>query len=207
MTTYVQERLASLKADASRVRQLKRASRMTRQQSLSVSNQARKDAAEFNHKAVHVLTERAWMTCAIAELLEISKRTVRLLRSQPCAALEVERQEAREREARAVSAYTGGALFLTVEDMPWLSCEEHYKALSTREKIRLHLEDGLTQVEIARLLGISQPTVSYHAKQLRMQHKRKAGETVKEAQPFIPGVTTAELVQLPSGGWINNRWL
>jgi predicted transcriptional regulator len=133
------------------------------------ANQARKEEAEFRHKAVHILTEMGWTTCAIAGELRVTQRRVQALAKQPCEALEVERREAREREARERFARTSTPLFN--EDFP----EEEPPiqldgSLPTREKVKRYLrERKVSQAEVARRLGISRQAVSKHAQALSVQ--------------------------------------
>ena len=152
---------------------------MTSRGDLTAANQARKETAEFHHKAVLVLGQRGWTTCAIAECLGITQRRVQLLVQQPCEALEVERKGTRKREARENYARTkqhkapfdveaflegneGGVL--NPEEMTWIG---EWKVLPTREKVRRYLRDRkASQAQIARLLGRSRSTVSEHVKSL-----------------------------------------
>lgn len=137
---------------------------------LKRANQARKETAEFNHKAVHILAELGWTTCAIAGELEITQRRVQALNKLPCKALEVERREAREREAHA--ARGADAPFFTEELLQgrepiWLD-----EALPTREKIKRYMQDGrISQAEVSRRLGISRQAVSKHVQALTVHHR------------------------------------
>lgn len=138
------------------------------------ANQARKEGAEFNHKAVHILAELGWTTCAIAGKLEITQRHVQALIKQPCKALAVERREAREREAQA--ARDANAPFFTEafpEKEPPLQLDP---SLPTGEKVRRYMRDmqngRVSQAEVARRLGISRQAVSKHVQALIVQQKR-----------------------------------
>ncbi|MEY9584063.1 winged helix-turn-helix transcriptional regulator [Sinorhizobium fredii] len=138
------------------------------------ANQARKEEAEFRHKAVHILTEMGWTTCAIAGELGITQRRVQALLKQPCEALEVERREAGEREAREQAARTSSAPFFTEgwpaeENLEPIWLKEDREA-PTREKVKRYLQDGkVSQAEIARRLGISRQAVSKHVERLAVQ--------------------------------------
>lgn len=137
---------------------------------LERANLARKQAAEFKHKAAHIWAELGWTTCAIAGELKLSSRRVQTLIKQPCKALEVERREAAEREAREQAARTSSAPFFT-EEWPdedrepiWLKADWE---VPTREKIKRYMQNGkVSQAEIARRLGISRQAVSKHVEAL-----------------------------------------
>ncbi|WP_164832754.1 helix-turn-helix domain-containing protein [Sinorhizobium meliloti] len=153
---------------------------MNKAASLTAANEARKETAEFHHKAVLILAERGWTTCGIAECLGISQRTVRSLRKLPCEALEREREEKRKREARERYArikqrnapFDVGAFLeeeaphvLKAEEITWLG---EWKTLPIRKKVKKYLLDGkVSQVAMARLLGITRQAVSKHVEKLR----------------------------------------
>lgn len=144
------------------------------------ANLARTETAEFRHKAVLVLAERGWTTCAIAECLEISERSVRSLRKRRSEALEAERRATRKREAREryvrvkqrnapfevmdyLKDHSGG--ILNANQLAWLV---DWKSLRNRDKIKFYLQDNIvSQAQMARLLGISRPAVSKHVKTLK----------------------------------------
>ncbi|WP_018235103.1 helix-turn-helix domain-containing protein [Ensifer sp. BR816] len=147
---------------------------------LKRANQARKEATEFNHKAVHILIELGWTTCAIAGELDISQRTVRRLREQPCEALEVELRETRERGTRA-ARISSGPFFNEdfPEDRETIQLDE---ALPTREKVRRCLRLGkMSQAEIARRLGVSRQAVSKH---WLFNDSERGASTVHAEWPF-----------------------
>ncbi|PDT48606.1 hypothetical protein CO661_09115 [Sinorhizobium fredii] len=152
---------------------------------LERANQARKETAEFNHKAVHILAGMGWTTCAIAGELGITQRRAQALRRQPCEALEVERREAGERKAREQAARTSGALFFTeelLEDREPVWVDE---ALPTREKIKRCLRDGkASQAEVARLLGISRQAVSKHVQALAFRKSERSLASVHTKAKF-----------------------
>lgn len=139
------------------------------------ANQARKETAEFNHKAAHILVELGWTTCATAGELGITQRHVQALIKQPCEALEVERWAVKEREVQ-VACGVGSPFFTeTFPDGPPKDREPICldEALPTREKVKLCMQDGrISQAEIARRLGISRQAVSKHVQALTVQQKR-----------------------------------
>lgn len=136
---------------------------------LKRANQARKETAEFNHKAVHIIAELGWTTCDIAGKLEITQRHVQALVKQPCEALEVERRGVRERGARERLARTSASFFNEAfpEKEPQLQLDP---SLPTREKVKWYLREGkVSQAEAARRLGISRQAVSKHVQALSVQ--------------------------------------
>ncbi|MGO8506756.1 helix-turn-helix domain-containing protein, partial [Rhizobium leguminosarum] len=58
---------------------------------------------DFNHKAVHAMAEAGESITEIAEVLELSKRTVYMYLAAPCLALDAQREEAARLAKQAVA--------------------------------------------------------------------------------------------------------
>jgi DNA-binding CsgD family transcriptional regulator/5-methylcytosine-specific restriction endonuclease McrA len=77
----------------------------------------------------------------------------------------------------------------------------------TREDVRRLLDAGLTQAAVARELGISPPTVSYHARRLgipRVDHAARRFDWVAVQRSYDGGLTVRECGELygfSSGAW------
>ncbi|MGN6146890.1 MAG: hypothetical protein ACTHOP_25250 [Mesorhizobium sp.] len=118
---------------------------------------------------------------AIAKVLGITERMVRRYLSEPCPALEAEREETLQRERREHFSRTrqGRAPFdawayfkvskppLVIADLGFDPWEVEDIGTSTKEKVAFYFMDGWTQSEISRLLGISPKAVSKHVVAIR----------------------------------------
>jgi biotin operon repressor len=136
---------------------------------------------QFNHKATLLLTERGMSGPAIAKALGISLRSVRFHQSQPCAALEVERQEIawrnrvqhrevtkRGRTPLLPEVYLVEQGIVTDPKMvAWLGSEP-FRQLRTREKVRRYMADGiLSHRQMAKLIGVTRQAIGLHVKNLQ----------------------------------------
>ncbi|ARP66528.1 hypothetical protein A9K65_026665 [Mesorhizobium sp. WSM1497] len=123
---------------------------------------AKRDSADFNHKAIKALADRGIGRPAVAELLGLSEGTVRRLQYTPSPAYDAER---RERESHR-EPFTS---FLSDADLAWEGSMRGSRG-GMRAAVQDLLEDllsrRLTQRDVAELLGISQQAVSRHVNSL-----------------------------------------
>ena len=71
---------------------------------------------------------------------------------------------------------------------------EHTFVRNLRQTVKLLLEEGLTQAEIARELGVAGPTVVYHVARIREQTAEPPATTAEPAPDARTQVTTRSAV-------------
>ncbi|MDX8469222.1 winged helix-turn-helix transcriptional regulator [Mesorhizobium sp. VK23B] len=136
-----------------------------RRNSVIAAAAAKRDSAEFNHKAIKALAAKGIGRAAIAKLLGLSEATVRRIQYTPCPAYDAEMRELREREDHREPS----TRFLSGADIAWEDAMRGSRG-DMRAAVQDFLEDlssgRLTQSDVAQLLGISQQAVSRHVKSM-----------------------------------------
>ncbi|TIT66277.1 MAG: MarR family transcriptional regulator [Mesorhizobium sp.] len=132
---------------------------------------AKRDQFDFNHKAVKVLTAKGFRRSTIAATLELSERSVRRYQSTQCLAWDAER--AIELRRISITATLGTVRFQSDDDIEWESMMLGARG-DTRASVFDALKEGLSQADIARLLGISPPAVSRHVKEIARRKLAKS---------------------------------
>ncbi|MER9915394.1 MULTISPECIES: hypothetical protein [unclassified Mesorhizobium] len=133
-----------------------------RRNSVIAAAAAKRDSAEFNHKAIKALAARGIGRPAAAELLGLSEGTVRRLQYTPSPAYDAELRERKKHREPSTR-------FLSDADFAW---EQSMRG--SRGDMRAAVQDfladlssrRLTQGDVAKLLSISQQGVSRHVKSL-----------------------------------------